>query len=105
MNCIQIIAPLEEDLREGVSYVPGQHIGHLAKECSAVLAGFMDHGTTDSVYGIDFMFTCLISYCDSNRSTVGYEIDVILQTDNSSLWINGMTRYLMKKGLKPTIII
>jgi hypothetical protein len=112
-NCIQLRAPLFGSDVEGASFVPGQHFGHLAKDCAKAIAELMDKGfhfrsphlADNSSYGTTgSYFTAVLTYCDSNRSKLGYDLDVIVHTDDSTLWWNTLLVFLRGKGLKPVLI-
>lgn len=112
-NCIQLRAPLFGSDEERASFVPGQHFGHLAKDCAKAIAELMDKGfhfqspnlADNSSYSTTgFYFTAVLNYCDSNRSKLGYDLDIIVHTDNSALWLNTLVAFLRGKGLKPIVI-
>lgn len=60
--------------------------------------------TECSNYNSVFLFVVLLSYSDTNRSKQGYDIDIIVQSDNSIAWIDSLMLYLCEKGLNPTRI-
>lgn len=68
-------------------------------------AGFEsdDSSITDCCeYEAGFLFTALLHYCDTNRSKLGYDIDIVVHSNNSTPWIDSLMLYLHGKGLKPT---
>lgn len=104
-NCIQINAPLSGGNLEGARFEHGQHIGHVARECAAELAILMDEGFENSNYRTGFSFFISFSYSDSNRSKSGYDVDLIVQSNNSSAWITSLMLHLTEKGFKPDLIV
>lgn len=113
-NCVQLRAPHFGNNEEGASFEPEQHIGHLAKDCAKEIAELMDKGfnyqspnlADNSSYSTSgFYFTAVLTYCDSNRSKLGYDIDVVVHTNNSALWIGTLLLFLRGKGLKPIMIV
>ena len=111
-NCIQIRAPLFGSDFEGANFEHGQHIGHVTKECAKVLAKLMDEGFEataassfeNPVYMTGYEFSALLTYTDTNRSKSGYDIDIIVHSDNSTSWINAMFLFLSDQGLKPILL-
>jgi hypothetical protein len=113
-NCIQLRAPLLGSDAEGASFVPGQHFGHLAKDCAKAIAELMDKGfdfqspnlADNSAYSSSgFYFTAVLSYCDSNRSKLGYDLDLIVHSENSTFWLSSFLVFLRGEGLKPILIV
>lgn len=111
-NCVQILAPLFGNSDVGACFMEGQHIGHVAKDCAKVLARLMDAGfeavASTAVDSSDncnaFTLSCCLSYSDTNRSKLGYEIDIVVNSDNSSVWIDTFFQFLCDHGLKPILI-
>lgn len=67
-------------------------------------AGFeCDHASSTDCceYESGFLFTVLLRYCDTNRSKLGYDVDIIVHSDNSTSWISSLMLHLELKGLKP----
>ena len=60
--------------------------------------------TDSSIYGFAFLFSVCLTYSDTNRSKVGYDIDIIVHSDNSILWTNSLLLFLHDQGLKPVLI-
>ena len=108
---MKIIAPMEERKDEGDSFIPGQHVGHVARECAAVLAKLMDEGfacecaACDSLeYLSGFTIACILSNCCSNRSTAGYPIEIVFFSNISPEWVNSLANFLSENAFKPTIM-
>ena len=84
----------------------------MAKECAKVLAELMDagfeatseSGTIHSDYTTDFLFSAMLTYTDTNRSKLGYDVDIVVHTTKSASWINAMFSYLHHQGLKPALM-
>ena len=57
---------------------------------------------TDSY--ISFMFSCALNYCDTNRSKLGYDVDIIVHSNHSATWINSLFLFLRQQGMKPVLI-
>lgn len=78
VNCIQLLAPSRYvDVSQG-SFIPGQHIGHISRNFAAILAPLIDdHHLTLSCYAH-------LVYGDTNHSRVGYDIDVVVLSSNST---------------------
>ena len=80
-NCIQLLYERE-------------HIGYLDKDTVKVLSGLMDSSDPESifhnrldgknnVYSTDFNMYCLLSYEDTSHRPQGYEVEVVIETNNS----------------------
>ena len=112
-NCIQIRAPLFGSNVEGANFEHGEHVGHVAKECAAVLAKLMDAGfeaitatpSVNSDYIIDYQFSAMLSYTDTNRSKLGYDIDIIVHSNKSASWVDAMFLFLHHQGFEPVMMI
>ena len=112
MNCIQIRAPLFGSNVEGARFEHGQHIGHVAKECAQVLAKLMDAGfeaikdssSVNTYYMTDYQFSAMLTYTDTNRSKLGYDIDIIVHSNKSASWIDAMFLFLHHQGLEPVLM-
>ena len=61
--------------------------------------------TDCSRYRSGCLFVVLLSYNDTNRSKLGYDIDIVVQSNNSTTWIDSLMLYMHEKGLNPTRII
>ena len=113
-NCIQIRAPLFGNNVEGAHFEHGQHIGHVAKECAKILSKLMDSGfeaisatassSEDFKYMNDYQFSAMLTYTDTNRSKLGYDIDIIVHSNKSASWINAMFSFLDHEGLEPALM-
>jgi hypothetical protein len=88
-------------------------MGNLSRETAAVLSPLIDNGylpdtseeeTDVSTYLLGFKIHCLLSYSPSNRSTNGYELDVVIESENSSFWISSLAAFLTRQGLAPEIL-
>lgn len=79
------MAPLARAEVKGNKRDPGQHIGHIARNCSEVLSPLMDGGlvsdscdTDDCHYDSGFVFQCHLSSSDTNESKGGNPVDIIV---------------------------
>ena len=61
--------------------------------------------TEFSNYNSEFLFIVLLSYSNTNRSKQGYDIDIIVQSDNSSAWRDSLMLYMSEKGLSAILIV
>lgn len=111
-NCIEIRAPLIGGDVNGAIFNHGQHIGHVAKDCARVMAHLMDaghHGSSVSsdccTYYSGFLFKLELSYSDTNRTKLGYDVDIIVCSENSAPWVASLFSLLRDEGLKPSLIL
>lgn len=76
-------------LADGASYIPGEHIGHISRDTALVISEFMDSNSSllneNNRYGRGFMFACRLKE-DTNHTSAGYDIDVVVFTTNSDSW-------------------
>ena len=109
-NCIQILAPTEIRPDKGDNFAPGQHMGHVSKDCASILAHLMDEGyRCESVVGDDyaylsgFVVVCTLSSTNSNRSAAGYPIDIVFFSNNSAKWVHCLADFLRSSNFVPVI--
>lgn len=62
-------------------YVPQEHIGHLKRIYSASLAPVMDN-FTEKIDSQEVSFEAHLSLCDTNHKKKGYELEIIVSTNN-----------------------
>lgn len=102
------MAPLAGGEGKGNKYDPGQQIGHIARDCSAVLSPLMDGGfvgdSDNYHYDSGFVFQCHLSSNDTNKSKSGYPVDIIVLSDNSVSWVLQLCNYFLERGF-PSIVI
>lgn len=110
-NCIQILAPTETRPDKGDNFVPGQHMGHISKDCVSVLAPLMDDGFRcvsdegdDYAYHSGFVVVCILSSNSSNRSAAGYPVDIVFYSNNSTKWVQCLAECLRSSNFVPVIL-
>ena len=96
---------------KGNKYDPGQHIGHIARNCSEVLSPLMDGGlpsdscdSDNCIYDSGFVFQCHLSSNDTNKSKDGYPVDIIVLSNNSASWVLQLHKYFLERGFPPILI-
>ena len=122
-NCIQILAPIDGGTSNGNTYISLQRVGNLDRKCAAILSPLMDRGFTriidtgnnspheigrppdNTAYGEGFSFLCLLSSCASNRSKKGFVVEIVIQSNNSALWVQCLANYLSDNDFPPKILI
>ena len=58
----------------------------------------------DFKYMNDYQFSAMLTYTDTNRSKLGYDIDIIVHSNKSASWINAMFSFLHHEGLEPALM-
>lgn len=111
-NCVQILAPEFGGGVRGNVYVAGQHFGHIARECSEVLAPLFDDGFVgdschcdDFHYNSGFTFECHLLSNDTNKSKKGYPVSIIVLSNNSASWVHCLATMFSEKGFPPTVLV
>lgn len=56
-------------------FTPGEHLGHITKEFSSLIAPIFDM-CENSLYP---PFECLLQYSYANHSRAGYDVDITLE--------------------------
>lgn len=109
---MQILAPQLGGSIGGNKYTAGQHFGHVARECSAVLAPLMDSGfVSDSCDGDDynymsgFSLECHLISNDTNKTKKGYPVSIIVLSNNSASWVRHLATIFSENGFPPTVLV
>jgi hypothetical protein len=84
------------------SYVPGERIGHIRRDAALVLSEFIDSPHTalneNNIYGQGFKVACRLRD-DTNHTSEGYLIDVVIFSINSEPWTNLFLDILAEKNI------
>jgi hypothetical protein len=83
-------------------YIPGEHIGHISRDAALVLSEFMDSPhpalNENNIYGLGFKIACRLRD-DTNHTSEGYLIDVIVFSINSDPWTYFFLNVLAEKNI------
>ena len=79
-NCIQVLAPSDSGGLNVGTYCRREHIGHISREFSALLAPILDEFSSV----ISVTFKLLLMYSDTNHSRAGYDLDLEVSSSDVS---------------------
>lgn len=109
---MQILAPQIGGSSGGNIFTAGQHVGHVARECSEVLAPLMDDGfvsdscdSDDFNYNSGFRLECHLLSNDTNKTKKGYPVSIIVLSNNSSSWVHCLAIMFSDSGFPPTVLV
>lgn len=95
---MQVRAPNAlNDQNRGV-FTPGEHLGHITKDFSSLIAPILDMCENASYPA----FECLLQYSDTNHSRAGYDVDIIIRSIQNSVSNHNIYRQLEELQLSPT---
>jgi hypothetical protein len=101
-NCIRILAPKTMVQEHPALYIPGEHIGHISRDAALVLSEFMDSPhpalNENNIYGLGFKIACRLRD-DTNHTSEGYLIDVVVFSINSDPWTHLFLNVLAEKNI------
>ena len=98
VNCIQVLAPEEINESNCGIFNPGEHIGHLTKDFSSLIAPILDM-CEDLLYPA---FECHLQYSDTNYTRVGYDVDIIIRICPYSKYTQDLFDQLEELKLNPS---
>jgi hypothetical protein len=86
---------------------PNDHVGHIDKKSAAVLSQIMDllspfYDRLDglnNVYGHHFDMFCLLKYCNTTHSPIGYQVAIVVETINLFEWTDILTSFLDENNI------
>lgn len=89
----------------------GELIGHLNKDCAAVLTPLMTLSSPDCkfyhkfkldnyVYGLHVNMYCFLCYCNTSHRRKGYKIQVMIQTVYDTEWVNNLVAILEENKIE-----
>jgi hypothetical protein len=85
-----------EDNVRGGFYIKGEHIGHISREYSALIAPIFD----DCREGTCEMY-CDLMYADSNHSKLGYKVVIVLKCTLNAECTDRLFSLLQQRNLNP----
>lgn len=109
---MQILAPQLGRGSRGNIYAAGQNFGHVARECSEVLAPLMNNGfvgdSCDSdyfAYNSGFRLECHLLSTDTNKTKKGYPVCIIVLSNKSPSWVQCLATMLSEYGFPPSVLV
>ena len=97
-NCIELLAPKKFVEPSQGNFIPGEHIGHISKNFAEILAPTIDkHYLTVSFQGH-------LVHSDTNHTRLGYDIDIIVLSNNTEEFNQTMFQKFCEMNLDPTRI-
>ena len=99
-NCLQIRAPASKDGKNLGHFELKEHIGHVKKEFTSLLAPIVDLHDGNA----DIAFHVILNYSDTNHSRVGYEVDIVVMTNCSTTFNEQLIQQFIVANLDPRII-
>ena len=85
------------DQNRGV-FAPGEHIGHITKDFSSVIAPIL----VQCEIACYTVFECHLIYSDTNHSRAGYDVDVIIRSNQNPVSNLDIFHQLEELHLSPT---
>jgi hypothetical protein len=53
----------------------------------------------NNVYGVHFNMFCLLKYRDTSHSPKGYKVAIVIETMNTSKWIDLLVSFLIENNM------
>ena len=98
VNCIQVRAPQENSESNCGIFNPGEHIGHITKEFSFLIAPILDMCEDLP----NPAFECHLQYSDTNHTRFGYDVDVVITICQYSKYNQDLFYRLEELKLNPS---